>query len=117
VKGETEVALANMFKSNPSIKGYSVRPYAVDMESHDAIKPYVAPRPLSHRISGYFLMGPIRKYAKDYWAPTQQLGVFLAELAMGRYENPGEVGVTKGVEVLDGFTIWENDAFRKVKGF
>ncbi|KAI0393479.1 putative nucleoside-diphosphate-sugar epimerase [Xylariaceae sp. FL0594] len=125
VKGEAEVGLAKIFgsKQDPSpgsrsMRGYSVRPYAVDMEGHDAITPYVAPRPYSHRVAGYFLTGPIRRFAKDYWAPTQQLGPFLVELAMGRYENPAEVGVTKGIEVLDGgFTIWENDALRKVRGF
>ncbi|KAI3326693.1 hypothetical protein HD806DRAFT_487885 [Xylariaceae sp. AK1471] len=116
-KGETELALANMFKSNPAMKGYSVRPYGVDMYGHDAIKPYVGPRPLAHRAAEYLLGPVVRNYAKDYWAPTEHLGAFLTELALGQHDALEQVGTNMGVEMLDGFAIWNNTGLRKVKGF
>ncbi|KAI8623118.1 hypothetical protein F5Y19DRAFT_468755 [Xylariaceae sp. FL1651] len=116
-KGEAELALANMFKSNSAIKGYSVRPYGVDMYRHDAIKPYVGPRPLAHRFAEGLLGPVIRNYAKDYWSPTEHLGAFLMELALGRYDGLEQGAADIGVETLDGFAIWSNAAFRRVKRF
>lgn len=116
IKGETELSLADMFKLNPAIKGYSVRPFAVDMDAQDEIKPYIGPRPLIHRAAGVLLGPVIRAYAKDYWAPTGPLGEFLTELALGQHDISQD-GAKLEVEVINGFAIWSNAAVRKVKGY
>ncbi|KAI0132439.1 putative nucleoside-diphosphate-sugar epimerase [Xylariales sp. AK1849] len=117
IKGEAELALAELCMKTPAIKGYSVRPYAVDMETHEAIKPYVGARPLIHRVAGYLLLGIFRKYAKDHWAPTEPLGEFLTELALGQHDAVLRDDSTLDVEKLDDFAIWSNGALRKAKGY
>jgi hypothetical protein len=117
IKGETEIELADICKSNPAMKGCSVRPFAVDVEGHDAIKPYVGPRPLVHRVAGYVLAPAIRRYGKDYWAPTGALGEFLTELAMGQHEDALRDDKGLNVEMLGEFPLWSNSAMRKIKGY
>jgi len=58
----------------------------------------------------------IRSYAKNYWAPTPQLGEFLTELAMGKHQDQARQPDLEN-EILGDFTIWSNTALRKIKGY
>ncbi|KAI0846720.1 putative nucleoside-diphosphate-sugar epimerase [Daldinia vernicosa] len=113
VKGETELALAEMRKANPSFHASSIRPAFIDSASHDAIKPYIpAKTPLY--AAAYVLLGvPMRYVAKSYWSPTQDLGRFLTEMAMGRYKDQFKA---KDIQLEGEFPILENSAFRRLSG-
>ncbi|KAH8892707.1 hypothetical protein GQ53DRAFT_718314 [Thozetella sp. PMI_491] len=116
IKGEAEIGLSELRKANPSFQACSVRPFAVDMSTHLAIKPYVGPRPWVHRAGDVLFSGIIRSHVKDYWAPTQQLGEFLTELAMGKHQEQARQP-DLGNETLGDFIIWSNAALRKIKGY
>ena len=116
IKGETELALAEMRKQNLSFQACSIRPFAVDIKEHDAICKYIGPRPFIHKVSGVVFGGLIRSYMKDYWAPTVQLGEFLTELAMGQHGDiAGKAGLEN--EMVGEFVIWSNVAMRKLKEY
>ncbi|KAK8042443.1 Botcinic acid biosynthesis cluster B protein 16 [Apiospora phragmitis] len=116
IKGETELSLGSLCRSSPNnqLRGYSVRIFYPDMAGHDAIKPYVAPRPLVHNVAEVFLDAPIRRFAKNLWAPTEKMGEFLAEVAMGRHDD---IAAADGQEKVDGMTIISNADLRRFKGY
>ncbi|KAK7927363.1 hypothetical protein PG985_004361 [Apiospora marii] len=116
IKGETELSLGSICKSSPNhnLKGYSVRIFYPDRTNHDAIKPYLAPRPLVHNVSEMILGAPIRRFAPNLWAPTEKMGEFLVELAMGRHDD---IAAADGQEVVDGLTLVSNADLRKAKGY
>jgi hypothetical protein len=113
VKGETELALSEMRKVNPLFQASSVRPSFIDPATHEAIKPYIPS--LGYLKSGLAVaIGPvIRNGFKSNWSPTQQLGTFLVEMAMGTKEKElsGEA-----VEKLGEFTIVNTIAINKATG-
>ncbi|OTB03888.1 hypothetical protein M426DRAFT_59612 [Hypoxylon sp. CI-4A] len=112
-KGETEVALANMRKANPSFHSSSVRPAGVDATSHDAVKPYLPTQPLAIRAMGKVLMPVIRYGVPSFHSPTQDLGRFLTEMAMGRYKDQFQA---KDIQMVGAFPILANTAFRRLSG-
>ncbi|KAK8051780.1 hypothetical protein PG993_003165 [Apiospora rasikravindrae] len=114
VKGETELSLGAICRSS-HLNGYSVRIFYPDMAGHDAIKPYIAPRPLVHNIAEVVLGAPIRRFAKNLWAPTDKLGEFLVEVAMGRHDD--DIDAADGNGTVDGLTIVSNADIRRVKGY
>lgn len=113
VKGETELALAEMRRENPLFHASTVRPTFIDYAAHDAIKPYVPPRP-PMLAAGEVVLGPvIRAVVKGHWSPTVPLGQFLTGLAMRRFDGKLE---GTGIENVGAFPVMENDAFRRLMG-
>lgn len=115
VKGETEKALAEMRRANPSFHASSIRPAFVDAAAHDAVKPYIPAVNFQMRAMVAVLGPPIRGFAKWGWSPTVPLGRFMTEMAMGRWEAQVAAGGT-GVERLGEFPILGNVAFRRLAG-
>ncbi|KAI1463786.1 putative nucleoside-diphosphate-sugar epimerase [Daldinia caldariorum] len=113
VKGETELALAEMRKANPSFHASSVRPAFVDSASHDAIKPYLPAKGALYKAGEVLLGPPVRFAAKSICSPTQELGHFLTEMAMGRYKDQFKA---KDIQMEGEFPILENSAFRRLSG-
>ncbi|CAG9942256.1 unnamed protein product [Clonostachys rosea f. rosea IK726] len=114
VKGETELALAEMRKQNPSLHALSVRPAIVDSSAHNAIQPYV-PEPSFPIKAARFVLSPIaRTWFPSHTSPTEPLGRFLAEAAMGRHREHFKPG--PGIEMIGDFPILENSVFRKLAG-
>ncbi|CAN8102790.1 unnamed protein product [Discula destructiva] len=112
VKGETETQLAAMRAANPaSFHASSVRPAFIDAAAHDAIKPYLPPSGLAKAVLG----PPFGMVARTFWksmcSPTEPLGKFLAEMAMGRWDASFR-GL--GVETLGELPVLENAAFRRL---
>ncbi|KAI1801802.1 putative nucleoside-diphosphate-sugar epimerase [Daldinia bambusicola] len=113
VKGETELALAEMRKTNPPFHASSVRAGFVDSASHDAIKPYLPAKAPVIKATEMLLGLPIRYAAKSLWSPTQDLGRFLTEMATGRYKDQLKA---KDIQMEGEFPILENSAFRRLSG-
>jgi hypothetical protein len=114
VKGETEVALAELRKANPFFRVSSVRPAMVDAAAHTAIQPYLPAQPALLKVFETAIGLPIRLCAHSYWSPTEPLGKFLAEVAMGKYQNQFVAG--KDIEKIGEFPIIENTALRRLVG-
>ncbi|KAK3323261.1 hypothetical protein B0T19DRAFT_476397 [Cercophora scortea] len=117
VKGETELALAQIRREVPTFRAESVRPSAVDPTDHEAIKPYIPVQGAGRDfLMGYLLRPAFRAgVLRSRWSPTQPLGVFLTEMAMGRWDEKTLGG--KGVEKLEGgMLIVENSAFMRAAG-
>ncbi|EAQ88465.1 hypothetical protein CHGG_05084 [Chaetomium globosum CBS 148.51] len=83
VKGEAELALAEMQKSNPSsLRASTVRPSFVDWTGHEEIKPFLPEIGMLKSAAGSIL-SPMMKYVgKSRWSPTAPLGKFLTGMAM-----------------------------------
>ncbi|KAI1383815.1 putative nucleoside-diphosphate-sugar epimerase [Hypoxylon trugodes] len=114
VKGQTELALADMRRQNPIFHASSVRPSFVDASNHDAIKPYL-PNQVWQIKATIAVLGPVIKCGfPGYWSPTQDLGRFLTEVAMGRYKDQFKA---KDIEMVGEFPIIANTAFRRLGGF
>lgn len=113
VKGETELSLSEMRAANPLFGATSVRPGFVDYHTHAAIRPYIPTQGAMVDTLASVLGPAVRVGCKGMWSPTAQLGQFLTEMAMGRFDDrlQGE-----GVERLGEFAILENSAFRRLTG-
>lgn len=113
VKGETETALAEMRKANPAFRSSSIRPAGIDATFHYAIKPYLPTPGLLQSL----LLPPTRALIRDFWksaeSPTEPLGRFMTEMAMGKWDSKYN-GV--GIEKLGQFPVLENTAFRRLAG-
>lgn len=107
VKGETELRLAEMRKANPAFHASSIRPAFIDSAAHDAIKPYL---PSTGVLATVFGPG-LRAFAKSRWSPTEPLGKFMTEMAMGRWDASLE-GL--GIEKVGDFPVVENVGFRRL---
>lgn len=109
VKGETELALAEMRKANANFRANTVRPGGIDREHHDAIKRYLPESGAIQRTASNVLFTVLRSTYKDSLSPTKPLGQFLVQMAMGErndLEGPG-------VEKIGDFTVVENSAIRR----
>ncbi|KAH2762684.1 hypothetical protein KXW18_004943, partial [Aspergillus fumigatus] len=86
VKGETELELAELRRATPLFRASSVRPAFIDHAHHEAIKKYVPPRPTYETL--FRPLAPVFRAAMPgLCSPTEQLGRFLTEMAMGRHED------------------------------
>jgi hypothetical protein len=115
VKGETELALAEMQKSNPStLRATTVRPGFVDWTGHEEIKPFLPDLGTFKNVLGG-IMSPVMKYAaKSKWSPTEPLGRFLTGMATSMWDGALD---GEGVERLPGgFTVVENMGVRRLIG-
>jgi len=130
VKGETEMALAEMMQrtsaatSGRKFHAHSARPCWPDYFAHDAIKPYIPKQPLGLTALAWGLTPLVRipgLGVKSYWNPTQQLGRTLTELAMGKWDGEmakvQEGATGNGLERLPGgSTMLETTALRRFAG-
>jgi hypothetical protein len=114
VKGETELALAELRRQNPNLHASSARPAFVDVASHDAIKPYIPQRPLSHRLLEPLVATPIRLGLKSFHSPTESLGRVLTEIAIGRHQD--QFLPAKDLQMVGQFPILENSLLRRLAG-
>lgn len=116
VKGEAELALAEMQKENPaSFRATTVRPAFVDWTGHEELKPYLPDLGAFKNITGS-VMSPVMKYlANGKWSsPTEPLGRFMTGLAMGMWDGALD---GEGVERLSGgLTVVSNTGIRRVVG-
>ncbi len=115
IKGETELALAELQKSNPtSFRATSVRPGFVDWTGHEEIKPFLPDLGVLKNVTGS-IFSPIAKYAaRGSWSPTEPLGRFLTGMATGMWDGALD---GEGVERLPGGSaIVGNKGLRRVMG-
>ncbi|KAK4863163.1 hypothetical protein LT330_001941 [Penicillium expansum] len=113
VKGETETLLGALSELKPSFRVDSVRPAFVDPATHDAIKPYIPSAGIVSNIGIALLAPGVRCFMKSMHSPTEHLGSFLTEMAMGRYEEKLQ---GPGVFRLGGGYIVENAGMRRILG-
>ncbi|KAK3389918.1 hypothetical protein B0H63DRAFT_464522, partial [Podospora didyma] len=115
IKGETELALAEMRKQHPAFHASTVRAGFIDKAAQPDIQPFVPVLGYS-RVAMEAVLGPVvRNVWKGAWSPTEHLGKFLAEMAMGQYDAASNVA--KGYRKLDGgFTVVDNVGFRRLVG-
>ncbi|OQE47180.1 hypothetical protein PENCOP_c001G01962 [Penicillium coprophilum] len=90
VKGDTETLLGELSEQKSTFRVDSVRPAFVDPATHDAIKSYIPSSGVTGVVSrvGLALLAPgVRYLMKSMHSPTEHLGSFLTEMAMGRHEG------------------------------
>ncbi|KAL1893746.1 hypothetical protein Sste5346_006249 [Sporothrix stenoceras] len=131
VKGETELALAEMTNgkageasTSPSGRpflGLSVRPAGVDPHGHDALQAFVPPAPsFALDLTRKFLAPVLRVVYPSMISPTLPLGQFLAGTAMGKYSTvqlAEEAVKHKDIETVGSrFQIVNNTALRRLMG-
>lgn len=114
VKGETEVELAGLREANPFFRASSVRPGSVDEAGHDAIRPYLPTASVPIRLLKAVVGPPIRIGLRSLCSPTEPLGKFFADVAMGKYQD--QFVAAKDIEKIGEFAILENTAFRRMSG-
>ncbi|KAI0508866.1 hypothetical protein F5B22DRAFT_378640 [Xylaria bambusicola] len=112
VKGETEIALAELRKKHPFLHTSSARPAVVDASAHEAIQPYIPTRPLAYRMLAPVLLKPVQVGLPSLHSPTQPLGRFLTEMAMGKHA----VGPAQDIAMIGELPIYENSAIRRLIG-
>ncbi|KAH7146216.1 hypothetical protein EDB81DRAFT_794685 [Dactylonectria macrodidyma] len=116
IKGETETLLSELRVVYPRLQTESFRAGFVDASQHPDIKPYIPDPPLLYRAMMPFVAPPIRLAFKWMLSPTESLGRFLAEIAMGKYDTQLKAG-SKGITTLNGgLRILENETFRRLAG-
>ncbi|KAK4097685.1 hypothetical protein N658DRAFT_569187 [Parathielavia hyrcaniae] len=117
IKGETELALAEMQKANPSaLRATTVRPAFVDFTGHDEIKPHLPEvgRLMSAVVTVMNTVTRRLGLLRSKWAPTEPLGRFMAGMAMGMWDGALDGG---GVDRLPGgFTVVHNHGMRRIMG-
>ncbi|KAJ5774695.1 hypothetical protein N7457_009591 [Penicillium paradoxum] len=116
VKGETEMLLGTLSEQTPSLRVDSVRPAFVDSVTHDAIKPYIPSNGVTGIVSkvGMAVLGPgIRYLMKSMHSPTEHLGSFLTDMAMGRFEGKLE---GPGAFRMGGSYVVGNSGMRRILG-
>jgi uncharacterized protein YbjT (DUF2867 family) len=117
-KGETEQLLGELSEKHKGlIQVDSVRPAFFDAAAHNAIKPYI---PSATGISataakaGIALIAPgIRCLWKSMHSPTDKLGPFLTDLAMGKMDTKIQ---GPGAFRLGGGWVIENVGMRRMLG-
>lgn len=113
VKGETEQALADMTADTPALQADSVRPGFVDAAKHTAVHRYV-PDPGMLYKAGLVVLGPaIRMGYRSAHSPTEVLGNFMTQMAMGKLENKLE---GSGAFKIGPSWVIENVGFRRIMG-
>ncbi|KAF7561959.1 hypothetical protein G7046_g2183 [Stylonectria norvegica] len=90
IKGETEQALADMTAEIPTLQAYSARPGFVDPAVHSAILPYIPAPGLAKRLADVALGPPIKMFYSALHSPTEPLGKFFTQVAMGKLDSKME---------------------------
>ncbi|KAK4163929.1 hypothetical protein QBC43DRAFT_318942 [Cladorrhinum sp. PSN259] len=118
VKGETELALAEIQNESPTaFKMASLRLAFVDWLDQPEIRPYLPETitPFRNVVGGVFQ--PLLKYGlKGSWTPTEVMGRFVTGMAMGRWEDElakvekepenGMVMLEGGMRVIENGIMW-----------
>ena len=112
-KGETERALADLAAELPTLRADSVRPGFVDAATHAAIKPYIPDPGLLYNIGHVTVAPAIRAGFKGMHSPTEALGDFLTQMAVGRVDGKLE---GRGAFQLGPSWVVENVGFRRLMG-
>ncbi|KAK8052233.1 nucleoside-diphosphate-sugar epimerase [Apiospora rasikravindrae] len=114
VKGETELALAAMRNGKPHrFHALSMRPAGVDGSAHEAIRPYLPTPPLALRLMAPVLMPAMRNLTPRFHSPTEPMGRFLTELAMGRHAEQVRAAEGKGVQMVGSSLSWRTRSSAK----
>lgn len=115
VKGEIESLLGEISAQHPdTFRADSVRPAFVDPAVHDAIKPYIPSNNGLMYKAGMALLGPgIRYLYQSMHSPTNRLGPFLTDMAMGKMDGKLQ---GPGVFKLGGGWVVENKGMRRMLG-
>jgi uncharacterized protein YbjT (DUF2867 family) len=114
VKGETEQQLSDLTAEMPtSLRADSVRPGFVDARQHTAILPYI-PDPGALYKVGATLMTPLIAVMKGMHSPTDHLGTFLTNMAMGKLDSQLE---GPGAFKLGNSWIVRAAGIRRISGF
>jgi hypothetical protein len=118
IKGETESELSNMRAKLPRLRAESVRPGGVDPSQHEAIKKYLAAQGLLYNVLEATVLPALRLLKPSSTSPTEPLGKFLTEMAMGRFdEKLEERNRPFGISALPGgLRIVSNIGFRNLAG-
>lgn len=114
VKGETEQILGDMAAKIPTLRADSARPAGVDAGTHLAIQPYI-PDPGMLLKATMVAFGPvIRNLYTSMHSPTEMLGPFFTQMAMGRLDGKIE---GPGAFKLGGGWVIGNVAIRRMMGY
>lgn len=114
VKGETETKLSEMRGANPRFAAESVRAAGVDATAHTAIHPFIPDPGMLYKVMNATLLPVMTTFMKGMHTPTEPLGRFLTEMAMGKHEAELK---GKDVVTLDGgLRLVENGTFRRIMG-
>ncbi|CAM1508289.1 Fc.00g051370.m01.CDS01 [Cosmosporella sp. VM-42] len=116
VKGETEVLLSEMRTIHPRLLTEAVGPGYVDPRDHAAIHAYVPDQGVLYNSVRTVLGLPIRVAIESLHSPTEPLGKFLTEMAMGKYDRQLDEGASDIVTINGGLRIVKNPAFRRLAG-
>ncbi|KAK3484989.1 uncharacterized protein B0T23DRAFT_53827 [Neurospora hispaniola] len=117
IKGQAELALSQL--SSPTFLPFSMRPAFIDAAAHPAIHPYIPKVFGLYTLSNCVLGPPIRVGYKKMWSPTEHLGKFLVEMAMGKWDKTikkeAEASNGKGFEKLEGGSVVVgNEGWRRI---
>lgn len=113
VKGETEKQLSDMTAEMPNLRADSVRPGFVDARQHKAVLPYIPDPGLGYKV-GAALLTPLIPLMKGMHSPTDHLGAFLTNMAMGKLDSQLE---GPGAFKLGNSWIVGAAGVRRVSGF
>ncbi|KZL82803.1 nucleoside-diphosphate-sugar epimerase [Colletotrichum incanum] len=116
VKGETETLLSEMRAANPRLRTESIRPAFVDNLNHEAIKPYVPDPGMLYKLMNVSLASMTRSLLPSFVSPTEIMGKFMAEMAMGKIDEGLAAGGQGIVTLNGGLRIVENTGFRRLAG-
>ncbi|KAF5008160.1 hypothetical protein FDECE_5554 [Fusarium decemcellulare] len=116
VKGETETMLSEMRTTYPRLLTEAVGPGYVDPKDHTAIHAYIPNEGFLYNSVRSTLGLPIRLAIKSLHAPTEPLGKFLTEMAMGKFDMQLDKGETDIVTLNGGLRIVKNAAFLRLAG-
>lgn len=119
IKGQAELALSQLSStpspsspaSSNSFVVYSMRPGYVDPASHASIHVYIPQLSATMNLLACVLGPAIRTGYKKLWSPTEELGKFCIEMAMGRWDNT-IARETEGMKVGDS----GRNGFEKLEG-
>ncbi|KAI8243405.1 Botcinic acid biosynthesis cluster B protein 16 [Colletotrichum sp. SAR 10_99] len=116
VKGETETLLSEMRAANPRLQAEAIRPAFVDAQKHTAIKQYI-PDPGMVYNAANVMIGPLtRTLVPSFVSPTEYLGKFMTEMAMGKHDASLAAGGQGIIPLNGGLRIVENIGFRRLVG-
>ncbi|KJZ71385.1 hypothetical protein HIM_09226 [Hirsutella minnesotensis 3608] len=87
-KGDTERALANTAERKPQLlRADCVRPAYVDSSKHEAIRAYIPNAGLLYNTAELAFGPAIRVGYRSMHSPTEMLGAFMTQLAMGKLDT------------------------------
>jgi hypothetical protein len=94
----------------------AVGPGYVDARDHAAIHAHVSDQGMLYDSVRTVLGLPIRLAIGSLYAPTEPLGKFLAEMAMGKFDAQLDEGGSDIVTIHGGLRIVKNAGFQRLSG-